>query len=140
MSDFQARKVDADAAQAEAMTEAHTPTPWDVGEYSDTLGYDCMTGGMRVGPVVLDGRDYGQENCVSITPDVLARMMADAHLIRLAVNSHARLLKEREELRAALTAALPYIEKVAARRDRSTLTIQATRDAGRARSALKSKD
>lgn len=43
-----------------------------------------MTGGVRVGPVVLDGADYGQRPCESISPEGLERMMADAHLIAAA--------------------------------------------------------
>lgn len=54
---------------------------WKVGEYNENLGYDCMTGGVRVGPVVLDGADYGQRRCQPIEPADLARMMADAHMI-----------------------------------------------------------
>jgi hypothetical protein len=60
---------------------SHTPGPWSVGKYDDTLGYDCMTGGISVGPVVLDGADYGQKRCGDIEPDALARMQADARLI-----------------------------------------------------------
>lgn len=62
----------------------HTPGPWELGEYNEHLGYDCMTGGVRVGPVVLDGSDYGQKRCEPITEASLARMMADARLIRAA--------------------------------------------------------
>ncbi len=62
----------------------HTPAPWVIGEYSDTLGYDCMTGAIRVGPLMLDGADYGQRSCEKISADGLARMMADAHLIAAA--------------------------------------------------------
>jgi hypothetical protein len=63
---------------------AHTPAPWTVGEYSETLGYDCMYGGVRVGPVVLDGRDYGQNACADIAAAAKAQMMADAALISAA--------------------------------------------------------
>ncbi len=57
---------------------------WTLGEYDDTLGYDCMTGGIHAGPAVLDGSDYGQKRCRPITPGQLALMMADARLIAAA--------------------------------------------------------
>lgn len=63
---------------------AHTPGPWRVGEYDDYLGYDCMTGGVRAGPVVLDGGSYGQKSCLPIEPAQLDRLMADARLIAAA--------------------------------------------------------
>jgi hypothetical protein len=63
---------------------AHTPGPWAIGEYDDCLGYDCMTGGIRVGPVCLDGADYGQKWCKEIAPPALERMKADARLIAAA--------------------------------------------------------
>jgi hypothetical protein len=62
----------------------HTPGPWPVGDYSEHLGYDCMTGGIRVGLVILDGADYGQKRCVPIEPEALGRMKADARLIAAA--------------------------------------------------------
>lgn len=62
----------------------HTPGPWELGEYEDALGYDCMTGGVKVGPVYLDGAQYGQKTCAEIEADQLARMMADARLIAAA--------------------------------------------------------
>ena len=61
-----------------------TPGPWKVGEYDDFLGYDGMTGGIRVGPVTLDGYDYGEAMCDKIAPEQLARMEADARLISAA--------------------------------------------------------
>ncbi len=66
------------------MTDNFTPGPWLVGEYDEHLGYDCMTGGVRAGPVCLDGNNYGQKNCTPLEPEALARMMADAHLIAAA--------------------------------------------------------
>ena len=57
---------------------------WSVGEYGEHLGYDCMTGGIRVGPVILDGADYGQKRCTPIEPEALERMKADARLIAAA--------------------------------------------------------
>ena len=65
------------------MTNAtkYTPPPWELGEYDEYLGYDCMTGGIRCGPAVLDGADYGQKHCTPISPEQIARMTADAHLI-----------------------------------------------------------
>ncbi|MCK5445679.1 MAG: hypothetical protein KAI73_08650 [Rhodospirillaceae bacterium] len=66
------------------MTDKHTHGPWDCGSFEESLGYDCMTGGLRVGPVVLDGADYGQKRCASIEPDALNQMYADARLIAAA--------------------------------------------------------
>lgn len=70
---------------------AHTPGPWGIGQYDETLGYDAMTGGIRVGPVVIDGANYGQELCEPIEPEALARMMADAHIISAALGMFATL-------------------------------------------------
>jgi hypothetical protein len=63
---------------------AHTPGPWQLGEYDEHLGYDCMTGGIRVGNICLDGADYGQKRCTPIEPDALQRMTSDARLIAAA--------------------------------------------------------
>ena len=67
----------------------HTPGPWISGEYDDSCGYDCMTGGISIGPrgngpVHLDGANYGQERCKAIKPEALERMEADAILIAAA--------------------------------------------------------
>lgn len=78
----------------------HTPGPWELGEYEDALGYDCMTGGVKVGPVYLDGAQYGQKTCAEIEADQLARMMADARLIAAA-----------PDLLEALEGILPYMEE-----------------------------
>jgi hypothetical protein len=53
-------------------------------DYCEAGGYDCMTGGLRVGPITLDGADYGQERHEednNVCPDA---MLADAHLISAA--------------------------------------------------------
>jgi len=65
------------------MTNA-TPGPWEICKYHPYIGYDCMTGGIQVGPAILDGKDYGQISCKDILPESLARMQADAHLISAA--------------------------------------------------------
>ncbi len=62
----------------------HTPGPWKIGEFDEHLGYDCMTCGVRAGPAVLDGSDYGQKRCAEIAPEAKARMLADASLIAAA--------------------------------------------------------
>ncbi len=69
-----------------------TPLPWIVGEYDDSLGYDCMTGGMRAGPVVLDASDYGQKRCVLISDETLAALRADAEYIAAACNAYPQLV------------------------------------------------
>lgn len=71
---------------------------WELGEYDEHLGYDCMTGGVRAGPVVLDGNNYGQRACHPITEVQLARMMKDARLIVAA-----------PDLLEALEAVLAYV-------------------------------
>lgn len=62
----------------------HTPGPWKFGEFDEHLGYDCMTGGVRAGPALLDGSDYGQKRCAELDPEAKARMLADAALIAAA--------------------------------------------------------
>lgn len=70
---------------------------WVVGLFEENGGYDGMTsaicvgpcaglpgGGTVIGPVVLDGSSYGQQNCEPISPDGRARMEADAALIASA--------------------------------------------------------
>ncbi len=71
----------------------HTPGPWKLWEFDEHLGYDCMTGGIRSGPAVLDGSDYGQKRCAEIDPDAKARMLADAALIAAAPDMLAALEK-----------------------------------------------
>lgn len=75
---------DAVAGQVERRVMPHTPGPWKLGEFEEHLGYDCMTGGVRAGPAVLDGSDYGQKRCRDIGPEAKARMLADAALIAAA--------------------------------------------------------
>ena len=60
---------------------SHTPAPWPVGEFDETGGYDCMTAGIKVGPALLDGNEYGQAPCRDIDVEARARMEADAALI-----------------------------------------------------------
>lgn len=62
----------------------HTPRPWEIGEFDEILGYDCMTCGIRSGPVVLDGSNYGQERCEPIEDAAKEMMIADAKLIAAA--------------------------------------------------------
>lgn len=71
--------------------ENWTPGPWTRGKYDEHLGYDCMTGGIRTGPCVLDGNDYGQGWCKEIDPSSLSRMEADAHLIAAAPDMYEAL-------------------------------------------------
>ena len=68
----------------ECLVMPHTPGPWNLREFDEHLGYDCMTGGIRSGPAVLDGSDYGQKRCAEIEPEAKARMLADAALIAAA--------------------------------------------------------
>ncbi len=62
----------------------YTKGPWLLSEYSDMDGYDCMTGGLQVGPVTLDGADYGQEWFAPENETCPPQMMADAMLISAA--------------------------------------------------------
>lgn len=82
------------------MSEKHTPKPWILGEYDAALGYDCMTGGVKAGPVYLDGARYGQGPGEDIEPDQLERMMADGRLIAAA-----------PDLLEALKGVEPYLEE-----------------------------
>jgi len=66
------------------MKEEFTPEPWNLGEYDETGGYDCMTGAIEIGPATLDGMNYGQKSCEPIDPAALLRMEADARLIAKA--------------------------------------------------------
>lgn len=67
----------------------HTPGPWRAGYYDDSSGYDCMTGGISIGPnaagpIHLDGQHYGQKRCKVIEKESIERMLADARLIAAA--------------------------------------------------------
>jgi hypothetical protein len=67
----------------------HTPGPWRAGYYDDSSGYDCMTGGISIGPnaagpIHLDGQNYGQKRCKAIERESIERMLADARLIAAA--------------------------------------------------------
>lgn len=71
------------------MTRKHTQGPWRAGYYDDSSGYDCMTGGLSIGPnaagpIHLDGANYGQGRCKAISRESIERMLADANLIAAA--------------------------------------------------------
>lgn len=66
------------------MTFKGTPQPWVMNLYNPTGGYDCMTGAIKIGPVTLDGHNYGQKSCAPITSKQLEQMTADARVIRAA--------------------------------------------------------
>jgi hypothetical protein len=83
--------------QAADLLKRATPGDWMLGEYNDSLGYDCMTGGVRAGPAVLDGADYGQKRCKPIEPEDLERMLADAALIAAAPSFAAEVVRLTEE-------------------------------------------
>lgn len=71
---------------------AHTPGPWVVGEFDESLGYDRMTASIRVGPLTLYGSDYGQRWMEPISNEARQRMEADARLIAAAPKLLAALL------------------------------------------------
>jgi len=73
-------------SELERLKEKATKGPWTVGEYDETAGYDCMTGGIEVGPITIDGMDYGQKPCDEISIESLEKMQSDAKLIALLVN------------------------------------------------------
>jgi hypothetical protein len=58
----------------------HTSGPWLVEEYDEYGGYDCMSGGIKAGPIYLDAANYGQTDR-TIVPE---QMIADARLIAAA--------------------------------------------------------
>lgn len=66
------------------MKHMHTPGPWKLGKYDECGGYDCMTAGIKCGPALLDGKDYGQVTCSPMKPDAASQMQADARLIAAA--------------------------------------------------------
>ena len=75
----------------------HTPTPWVVGEFDETLGYDCMTGGWPIRQIgemnsllVIDQADYGQKHCDWNFRSDEAK--ANAAFIVRAVNCHDELV------------------------------------------------
>ena len=78
--------------------DLNTPLPWTVGEWDDSAGYDCMTSGMRCGPAWLDGETYGQKRCTIASPELIARMKADANLIVKCVNAHDGLVEALHQL------------------------------------------
>ena len=64
--------------------ETRAKRVWELGVFEEHLGYDCMTAGVRVGPVVLDGKDYGQGTCTTMSDEARGAMLADARLISAA--------------------------------------------------------
>ena len=102
------KPINAAIAVLKAAAENATPGPWELGEYDDFLGYDCMTGGVRAGPVLLDAANYGQARGRDITSEALEAMMADARYITCAnPKVILALLAERERLREALK---PFVD------------------------------
>lgn len=71
---------------------AFTPGPWVVGEIDENGGYDCMTVGVKAGPVTLDAADYGQTRCDDLPHDIKEKMLADANLIAAAPDLYEALL------------------------------------------------
>ena len=57
---------------------------WEVGEFDEMGGYDCMTSGVYVGNALLDGRMYGETSLQGLSEEARAEMLADAHLISAA--------------------------------------------------------
>ena len=93
---------------------SHTPAPWKLGEFDEHLGYDCMTAGIRCGPAVLDGGNYGQQRCMPMTPTSRERMQADARLIAAApdlLESLVRLVEDAQWLGWDMTKARAAIAK-----------------------------
>ena len=57
---------------------------WKRDKFDEHDGYDCMTGGINVGPALLDGSKYGQKSNEPITPEQMAEMEKDARIIEAA--------------------------------------------------------
>ena len=88
------------------MTDKHASEPWTI-EFDEHGGYDSLTVGIRVGPALLDGCQYGQEWTgagADLTAEQKARMEADARLIAAA----PCLLATLETLVTALDAHINY--------------------------------
>jgi hypothetical protein len=71
------------------MVAQHTPGPWSRGYFDESSGYDCMTGGVSIGPqgcgpIHLDAAYYGQKRCTHINQETLEKVLADANLIAAA--------------------------------------------------------
>lgn len=102
------------------MTDTAKPTKAPIlrGDYDEFLGYDCMTGGVKIGPVYLDGAQYGQDNCEPISDESKAQMMADADLIAEAFTARTetgltpRQLVEKLETAENLIRSLEAIREV----------------------------
>jgi len=77
------------AAKLRELEAKATDGPWELGVYDDMGGYDSMTGGITVGPITLDGKDYGQKSCEEIYIDSYVNLTADAELIAYLRN-HAQ--------------------------------------------------
>jgi len=92
--------VDISPENTARMLDGVTEGPWTVGEYNDTLGYDCMTGGVRVGRFVLDGADYGQMRCSPENKTPPSGMMEDARFIAWAREAVPALAARVAELEA----------------------------------------
>lgn len=78
---------------------------WNI-EFDEMGGYDCMTSAYKVGTVLIDGRNYGQQSCDPLTAAQFQEMTADARLICAApdllealikmVNAHPVSVNERQ--------------------------------------------
>ena len=64
--------------------------PYEITRRSEHLGYDCMTYGIRVGPIILDGGDYGQKVGQPITAAQMRAMEDDAKMIVEASRARAK--------------------------------------------------
>lgn len=70
--------------QNDTMKKPNITEEWRLGSFEESGGYDCMTAAVKIGPATLDGHTYGQKPCESMTPDAMAKMLADARFIAAA--------------------------------------------------------
>lgn len=127
-----------------ALLERATPGPWDLGEFDEQGGYDCMTSGISCGPASIDGKTYGERYMEPLPPAAQMRMIADAALIVAAVNALPALIarvreleQERDEARAERDALREVVRAADAVRTLQFDDLWEVREYDRARAAWK---
>jgi hypothetical protein len=79
---------------------------WQVEPFDPRGGFDGFTAGIKVGPIIVDGSNYGQEWGAAVSDSLKEQMTLDAHLIAGApdmVLALAAVLAELDERRIPLS-------------------------------------